>query len=690
MAQAIPVGLENSPTIKYVTSKGWNWQGGDGGQIQVEECPYCHKKGFKFYICVQNPEEGTRDGLFICYHGSCQKTGNLRTLQEYLGDRIPGVESRKEWAAGGDRQKQDELPNPDTCHGVLLGDAEVLDYLLNVRGFTQEIIDRQKLGVKESVKFRDAGTQKALVIPYLVNGNITFAKYRTVPPCPIKDFVTPFMGTDFDVPLYNGEILESLDEVIFVEGEANVLSLMSHGVENAIGIPGAGVRKANWIETIDKMPNLRIYILYDNDKAGSKGAQELASRIGIERCLKVVLPPFKCPDTKCKLCMGAGRVGEEKCSCWRDGKDIAEWFRWGGGSKEELEELKRLAQQFDVTGVAAAGDAISLLEAHLCGKTDLAPTYVTQYPSLNRLVGFENGDVIDILGPEKQGKTTFGLNIVDHMVEQYEEDGLIICLEMTHERLARKHVAYLTGFADDVTEPGTPEAKAKLEELIKCCAMARERLAQRKADLYFAYPQNYKNPEDIFKLIRDCIRRYGVKWVMFDNLQLLCDNTLANQAHRTVHLSQISKGFAKLAKDFGIKLIRILQPRQIEDGQIIRSGHTDGSSQIRKDCDCLLTIWRNPCGEIRRAEWAKDTGVSESTESFEPRMRVGLDLSRYSSGGHCTLYFDGARSMVREYTEQERKGRPQVNYNEVIVQEPNAPAASSVPSVSIPTEGITI
>ena len=32
---------------------------------------------------------------------------------------------------------------------VVDGDAEVLDYLLNVRGITQEVIDRQKIGIKE-------------------------------------------------------------------------------------------------------------------------------------------------------------------------------------------------------------------------------------------------------------------------------------------------------------------------------------------------------------------------------------------------------------------------------------------------------------------------------------------------------------------------------------------------------------
>src|SRR6185295_12975106 len=139
-------GFSESPALKYVESKGWNWDGGSGGQIQIEECPFCHKKEFKFYMAVANPSEGSsRDGLYFCHHGSCQKTGNLRVLQEHMGDRIAGVESRSEWAGKGDR-KQDALPDVDVCHSALLGDADAMDYLLNVRGFSEAIIKQQKLG----------------------------------------------------------------------------------------------------------------------------------------------------------------------------------------------------------------------------------------------------------------------------------------------------------------------------------------------------------------------------------------------------------------------------------------------------------------------------------------------------------------------------------------------------------------
>ena len=660
----IPESMKNSRGLQLVISQGWNWKEATGGQIQVEKCPFCGKGDFKFYMACCDPKESSRDSLFFCHHGSCAKTGNGRTLAEHLGLRIPGVDSRSEWAGKGD-SKSDSLPDVEQCHSALLGDAEALDYLLNIRKFTKEVIDRQKLGLKEKIWFRKAGETRALVIPYLsAEGNVTYVKYRTLPPAE-KDFITP---SGWDAQLFNGQVLqEGCKEVIFLEGECDVLSCMSNGIEYAVGVPGANVKKAEWIAVLDKVAPEKIYLLYDNDSVGQRAAQEMASRIGIDKCLKITLP------------MGI--------------KDINEFFA-KGGTLEEFEKFKNAAKLYDITGVTSSLDALTQLENELYDKTDLAPKYVFPWPELNRLIGCEDGDVLDILAPEKVGKTTFGLNILDHMVSQYGEDGLLICLEMTQARLARKWVALVTGFEDTMTEPNTDASRAKLAELKAACVTARSIQQSRGADLYFAYPQLVREPEDVFKLIRDCIRRYGVKWVMFDNLQRLCDDTLKNQGHRTVQLSQISKGLTKIAKDYRIKMIRILQPKRIEKGSTISTQDVDGSSQTNKDCDGLLTLWRATVGEQKRSEWeTQQQGFEESYESFEPIMRVAVGLSRYSAGGTTRLYYDGARSQVRSLEDaQKALMGPKQSYNGIVTESGAVIPVQTEAAVTheVPTENISI
>lgn len=679
MAQAIPEELRQSPALQLVTSQGWDWKGPNGGQISIEVCPFCKKGDYKFYMAVsENLEENRRDGLYFCHHGSCNETGNIRDLQEHLGLRIKGVDSRREWGGKG-KDDIDQLPNPDVCHATLLGDPEALDYLVSVRGFSREIIERQKIGLKEKQFFREVGEVKALVFPYLVNGNCVFAKYRTLPPSP-KAFASP---TGWDAPLYNGEILtEALREVVIVEGEANTLFLLSQGIEGVVGVPGANVKKAIWIELLDKLieEGLKVYLLYDADKAGKKNAQEVASRIGYDKCLKMVLPYFEVtvPLDECKLCddegslIAAGTDKHIQCAHKRPGKDVNEWFTRGEGTVEAFENLKKSATQFDVTGVMNPLDVLTEIEDELNGKTELVPTYTFGWENLDALLGMENGDILDLVGPGKMGKTTVGLNMIDNMVERYGEDGLVVCLEMPQKRLAKKWVCKITGFSDDITLPGTPEATEKLEKYKAAIQQARQIQQMRKADIYFAYPQLVKEPEDVFKLIRDCIRRYGVKWILFDNLQLLCDITLKHQGHRTVHLSQISKGFAKIAKDYaemGVKMIRVVQPKQIDKDTVISSRDVDGSSQIEKDCDAQILLWRKSLAVKKVSAYdqeAKDG--EEQEESFDPKMKFHVALTRYHSGGWCWMKFDGGRSLVTPWIEP-KVAVPQQNFNGILPQE---------------------
>ena len=532
------------------------------------------------------------------------------------------------------------------------------------------------------------------MLPYLVNGNCVFAKYRSLPPAP-KAFSSP---TGWDAPLYNGEILaEGLDEVVFVEGEANTIFMMSQGIEKVVGVPGANVKKAAWIETLDKLGDgLKKYIMYDNDKVGKKAAQEIASRIGYDKCLKLVLPFFEVtvPLDECKLCDNDGLklADHQLCEHRRPGKDIIEWFMKGEGTVEAFENLKRSATLFDVTGVTSSADALNEVEDELNGKVELAPTYSTQWEDFNKLFGFENGDVLDIVAGAKVGKTTMGLNLIDHMSEAYGEDGLVVCMEMTQKRLAKKWICLTTGFEDKMVTPGTPEAKQKLEDFKVAIAKARDIQKMRTSELYFAYPQMVKEQEDVFKLMRDCIRRYGVKWIMFDNLQLLCDTIIGGrQGQRTVILSQISKGLAKIAKDYGIKMIRIVQPKQLEKGAVIESRDVDGSSQIEKDCDGQVLLWRRSLGTKTQSAYADEADEAEdSTEVFDPQMKVTVALSRYSSGGKCWMFYDGARSQVRTYRPEKAPAAVQQNFNGIIPTEDAAAVALPQEKTQVTTLPIEI
>lgn len=632
----VPESFQGSPMMQFILSQGWDWKVSTLPNIELDVCPFCKKSGYgHFYTEIHgsSDEQKNRDGLFTCHR--CGKGGRLYDLKQHLGITIQGVESRKDWA-GGERKLED-LPDIDACHQALLEDADAMDYLMNFRGFSREIIERQKIGLTKRY-FRECGEVRALIYPYLVNGNCVFVHYRTLPTLPVatnkvpKAFSSP---TGWDAPLYNGEILRpGLKELFLVEGEPNTIASLDKGIENIAGVPGANFKKADWIGTLDTIAPEKIYIAYDNDKVGKKAAQELAARIGIERCWKIALPVFDVTTDE----------GEK-----RKGKDLNEWFTFGGGTAEAFEQLKENAVLFDVDGVCSAKDAVQEFWDELIGK-GVEPKYKTQWPTLNKLVGFDEGDVIDILAPEKVGKTTFAMNLIEHMVDTYGDDGVIICLEMTRAKLARKWIAHKAQIADNI--PNSPEeAKALLSKFIAAIPVVQDIASNREGNLYFCLPK-YKTTDDIYTLMRDCIRRYGVKWIVIDNLQRLADTTPSGNKGRTTHLSEISKVLSQIAKEYNVQMVRILQPHRVADGKIVTSDNTDGSSQIAKDCDCNITLHRKKLGQLTEDQMDQCGGL-ELQQAFEDTMHVGVGLSRYSGGGHTKLLYDGARSTVNEFSAEQ-------------------------------------
>lgn len=596
-----------SKALEYVTGKAWKFKD-NGEEIILEYCPFKRCDNFHFYL-------NKITGLWLCH--KCSEAGNLNKLMGSQGDRpVAGVTSVRE----GQSKDREEIPNVHVCHAALMADEEAIDYLVCDRGFKMEVIERQKLGLCMRA-FKDTGWKevKTLCIPHLYQGNVVWMKFRTIPPAP-KAYDSP---RHWDATLYNEEVIvKDMDELILVEGEADTISLLSNGVDYVCGVPGANIKKADWIMKLDEMKVKKIYILYDSDKVGQKAAQELAQRIGLDHCFKLVLPPFNKADGT-------------------DGKDVNEWFQ-AGHTLEEFEQLKQDAKAFDVVGVLSTVNALEDLKEEI-RTGGSKPKYQTPWKALDgKLGGFNPGDVIDIIAEGKIGKTTLLLNILEYLVATYDESAFLYCLEMPQSRMARKWASHVTQ-TDDSPETG----KMSTEVIDQAINLSRS----REAELLFGYTPA-KDPEDVYSVIRQTVRRYNIKFAGFDNLQLLCDKTLRNQNTRTVHLSQISKNLKDLAMELGLVLFRIIQPNKVANGEIVSARNADGASQIEKDCDAMIAAHRNRKAQMKKQD-SEMAGFVDEVEAFDPKMFLRVDLSRYAPGGTTTLWFDGATSTVREFDKQE-------------------------------------
>ncbi len=620
---------ETTKAELYVQSKGWQYRM-NGQEINLRVCPMpeCGNTDWKFYC---NSEKFT----WLCH--KCQTKGNESTLKNIVGDRVHGVSSQRDSVQNN--QKPEPLPDLEVCHKRLLDDFDALDYLRDVRGFTLEIIEKMKLGLEERSYFKEGtnlGTFKSVVYPYFVGGNYAFAKWRTLPPAP-KHFRTPQGRGN---PLYNQDVVtKGMDELILVEGEADTVALLSQGIPYVAGVPGADAKKITWDKLLDHPK--KIYLLFDNDHAGQEGAYNFALRFGIERFFNIRLPAFEKED-------GAA------------GKDISEWFA-AGHTVEELNTLKEQAAPFNVAGVQNLDDALDDLERGIDETGTIAPRYTFAWPSVNaKAGGYDKGQLIGLTAPGKIGKTTWVQNELDYQAEQGHVC-MLFCLEMETNDLAKKAVAK-NAKIDMSPYPGTDPIelavynKAKAEEFKSGINIVREKIRSRKGDLLFAHSNRIEKPEDVFATMEAAHRRYGVDIFAFDNLQLLADSTLRNAAHRTTHLSQLTKHFKRFASEKKVPVFLIMQPKKLANGEMATSNDIDGTGQAEKDVDMMIVLHRNPEGKMKAYD-LETMEIVETPAAFSSKMFVRVDRSRYAPGGLTKLFFEQGMSWIREY-DNEKDGGP--------------------------------
>lgn len=566
-----------------------------GTQAVVKNCPLCSNNNHKFYINVSGE---TNDGLWDCK--VCGQSGNFNQLKQRLGMGMENVVSAKDMAGHGEPQP---LPDFDALHNNLMNNPEygdVLDYLVAERKFSLEVIEKFKIGA-----WTKDGSQW-YVIPYFdSSGNGVYYKSR-------RFGVVPDKGSRFNSPhgrevgLFNEAcVVPNMEVLYIVEGEPDALSMLSSGYDNVVAVPGAGVKKAAWIEKLDKLAPKNIYIIFDNDKPGQAGAHELALRIGLDKVKNVCLPDF-------------------------GGKDVNDWFKMGH-SKEALDILIEDSRFFDVQGVQALPQLLEELRVEIETKgTD--PTYDTPWPSLTkRMGGVEAGDLVGLLAGAKIGKTTMALNWLQYYADK-GIDSMMFCQEMQPRRMVRKWVSMVTN------TPDTPGASKITVDTIDS---AMEYARNMPGDLLFGYTKSCR-VDDVVDTIRQTVRRYGIKIVCFDNLQML----VRSLEHAPNEISSITKKFKALCMEMNIAMILIIQPHRVPDGQIPSARNAMGSSSPEKDVDTMVCAHRNRVAVITKESDFK--GVVETNENFEPQMLVRVDLSRYAPGGQTVLYIDGATSKIRE------------------------------------------
>lgn len=197
----------------------------------------------------------------------CGTNGNIITLAKHLGDSIQEIALNPAPTNPRKFTKFDaELV--ETCHQAL--PTHIRQYL-NARGITDAIINEFKLGWG---KFYG---KNWITIPIKdIYGAFIYFKLRQDPSVGNEKITYP-KGTEAQI--YGWDVLANPEnkQIVICEGELDRLALLSKNITAITSTHGAMTFKQEWCGKVGK--DRTIYICYDNDDAGKKGAERVAKMV---------------------------------------------------------------------------------------------------------------------------------------------------------------------------------------------------------------------------------------------------------------------------------------------------------------------------------------------------------------------------------------------------------------------------
>ncbi|MBN2569993.1 MAG: toprim domain-containing protein [Deltaproteobacteria bacterium] len=469
----------------------------------------------------------------------------------------------------------------------LKGDPSALAYVTDARKISMTAIDHFKIGIEIS-----KDSERWLTIPHFSGGNLKNIKSRSIPPQEKTFRRIPGCPSI----LFNQDVLREKPSMVYLcEGELDSISLWDQGEKNVIAVTaGAGSLQPEWIDQLKDID--KIILCYDPDEPGQKGAREAARRLGYDRCFNVILP---------------------------DGQDVNEYFNAG----HDIAAFYRIvaeARRFDVQGVSSFTDCLKQLEKDH-QSSEQTRGLLTGLPSLDRLNqrGMKPGELWVIAAPPGVGKSSLALQITTHQAFT-GTPSLFFSLEMNIGAVTEKIVQAYTGV-----------------ENIGICKIQKTRDAYLEKPLYLGRAVVKPTIDGIIEILREAVKRYGLKLVAFDHLHFLC-RSITNQVQE---IGLAVQAFKLLAEEMEIPVILIAQPRKVDLTKAMTAEDLKDSSSIHSDADGIIILHRN-----RKASTEGNDGGNLAEQSLDPVTLVRFEKARYGRGGECLLYFHGEFSRFDELT----------------------------------------
>ena len=480
-------------------------------------CPWCsHTRKNKRDLClsVTLKEDGT--GVFKCHN--CGESGRL------------GPERDDQ-----DRRRPATLPAPARPAPPATGLPEQIIKWFANRGISPAVLKRNGIGYGPHYVPGAGGEVPCIQFPYLRDGEVVNVKYRTLD----KQF-TQTKGAE--KVFYGLDDISDREEIVICEGEPDKLALEEAGITNVISVPDGAPQKVKdgvidpdddakfsyvWNCREELAGAKKIILATDNDAPGRALTEELARRLGRERCWRVTWP----------------ELGDAPR------KDANEVLVLDG--PKVLREVIENAQPYPIKSLHGLGAFES--ETLALYEHGPARTYSTGWPTLDPHMKIREGELSVITGIPAAGKSEFIDALIVNLATQYGWR-FAIC---SFENPPAEHIAKLA--EKHLGQPFWEGPTPRMSELDLRVAM--QWLGEH---FYFIRAGDEAPTIDwILETARAAVMRHGVRGLVIDPYNEV-EHKRPDRMTETEYVSQVLGKVKRFAQAHGVHIWFVAHPAKMQ------------------------------------------------------------------------------------------------------------------------------
>lgn len=462
---------------------------------------------------------------------------------------------------------------------------KVVEWFLK-RNISQHILTKMQISEQPEFMPQVGGPRNVICFNYFRDGKLINVKYRDAQ----KNFK---MVKGAEKIFYNLDGIVGQNEIYIVEGEMDCLTMIQAGYTNTVSVPNGATPSSNNLEYLDNCWQYfkdveRVFIATDNDEPGIKLSDELARRIGYEKCFRVNLGEYK---------------------------DINEVLCAGQNVKQYVENY----HPFPIEGIFSVDDFWEGVEDIL--KNGLPKGWQPR-GTIKDFISFHPGYTTIITGIPGHGKSYFLDDLLLWITIDYNLRGAFFSPETKPTAL---HIIRLVKKIIGKSMYSMSGAeRGNVREFIR-------------NKFYWIYPEEGYSLDNILDKVRQAILRYGLNWYVIDPWNKL-EHKIEHGVSETNYISRCLDSIDRFNKKNNVHCFLVAHPTKMgkdETGNYNTPTLYDisGSANFFNKTDSGICVYRNynsntsdvHIQKVKFEHWGKLGSVNYGWSEVTGRFFEGID-----------------------------------------------------------------